>query len=182
MADPRSIRPQSKIGKHPREFTSVYGSLSESGVRRLAAHYGEERPAEYVTTAVSHLGVMRIDHGRRAAEDAMLLRQLAKAGTLLTLCPVSNAGLGGVATVQEVPIRDLLEAGVRLSINGDDPAYFGADLSGDYCAVQEALHLSMTGARLLPRVPCKEAGARKSEARANEHDRGHGGKTEEVRC
>ncbi|EJP61483.1 adenosine deaminase [Beauveria bassiana ARSEF 2860] len=74
----------------------------------------------------------------------MLLRQLAKAGTLLTLCPVSNAGLGGVATVQEVPIRDLLEAGVRLSINGDDPAYFGADLSGDYCAVQEALHLSMT--------------------------------------
>lgn len=133
-----------EIGKHPREFASVYGSLRESGVRRLTAHYGEEGPAEYVAAAVWHLGVMRIDHGRRAAEDAMLLRRLAKAGTLLTLCPVSNVVLGGVATMQELPIRDLLEAGVKFSINSDDPAYFGADLSGNYCAIQEALHLSVT--------------------------------------
>lgn len=130
-------------GKHPQEFSSVYDALRQAGVERLSAHYGEEGPPEYVAAAVSHLGVERIDHGRRAAEDMSLMRQLAAAGTLLTMCPISNVVLGGVTAVQDLPVRDFLKASVVFSINSDDPAYFGADLSDNYCAVQEAFHLSL---------------------------------------
>lgn len=132
-----------EAGKHPSGFAAAYSSLRDAGVRNLTAHYGEEGPAEYVSAAVAHLRVVRVDHGRRAGEDPALLSRLAADGTLLTLCPVSNAVLGGVAAVRELPVREFLEAGVCFSINSDDPAYFGANVLNNYCAVQDAFRLSM---------------------------------------
>lgn len=132
-----------EIGMHPSLFTDVYDAAKKAGVDNLTAHVGEEGPSEYVSAAISHLGVVRIDHGRRAAEDVSLVRHLADNKVMLTLCPVSNVVLRGVDKVEDVPIKYFLDAGVRFSINSDDPAYFGAGLLENYCAVQEALDLTM---------------------------------------
>ncbi|KAH7311294.1 adenosine deaminase [Stachybotrys elegans] len=128
---------------HPTMFTSVYDSAREAGVRNLTAHFGEEGPAEYVSSAITHLGVGRIDHGRRAAEDPALLDHLAKNSIMLTLCPISNVALRGIAEIEQLPIREFLERGVRFSLNSDDPAYFGGHVLDCYCAVQDAFNLSV---------------------------------------
>ncbi|KAK2616456.1 adenine deaminase [Conoideocrella luteorostrata] len=132
-----------EIGMHPSGFSTVYKALREAGIERLTAHYGEEGPAEYVEAAISDLGLTRIDHGRRASEDAALLGRLAGAGTMLTMCPISNVVLKGVGSIRDLPVRDFLTAGVRFSINTDDPAYCGAGLLDNYCAIQEAFDLSI---------------------------------------
>ncbi|KAK1574227.1 adenosine deaminase [Colletotrichum navitas] len=126
----------------PSMFAAVYAAAREAGVRRTA-HVGEEGPAGYVVSALDDLGVERVDHGRRSAEDEALLTRLAAAGTLLSLCPVSNVVLRGVRDMREMPIREFLDGGVRFSINSDDPAYFGGYILENYCAVQEAFGLSV---------------------------------------
>lgn len=130
-------------GMHPSLFAPLYDAARDAGVANLTAHYGEEGPASYVDAALSDLRVARIDHGRRVTEDPDVLRRVAQSGTLLTLCPVSNVVLKGVASVSDIPIRALLDAGVRFSINTDDPAYFGGNLLDNYCAVQDAFDLSV---------------------------------------
>ncbi|KAM0330932.1 hypothetical protein ACHAQA_003889 [Verticillium albo-atrum] len=127
----------------PTLFASVYDAAKKAGVQNLTAHAGEEGPPAFVSSALSDLGVGRIDHGRRAAEDATLLAQLARDKTMLTLCPISNVVLRGVKQLTDLPIRTFLEAGVRFSINSDDPAYFGGYILENYCAVQEAFDLSV---------------------------------------
>ncbi|KND90456.1 Adenine deaminase [Tolypocladium ophioglossoides CBS 100239] len=132
-----------EIAKHPSLYTSVYETAKAAGITNLTAHYGEEGPAEYVRDALSLLSVRRIDHGRRSAEDPDLVRKLAETSTMLTLCPISNVVLKGVERVQDLPIREFLDAGVLFSINSDDPAYFGGYILENYCAVQEAFGFTM---------------------------------------
>ncbi|OHE94784.1 adenosine deaminase [Colletotrichum orchidophilum] len=126
----------------PAMWKPIYDAVREAGIRRTA-HAGEEAPAACVVSALDDLGVQRIDHGRRSAESGALLARLARDKTLLSLCPVSNVVLRGVGTMREMPIRTFLDAGVRFSINSDDPAYFGAYILENYCAVQEAFGLSV---------------------------------------
>jgi adenosine deaminase len=127
----------------PELFTSIYSQAKTLGMRRTA-HAGEEGPSSFIQTSLDELHVERIDHGIRLAENPALLARVAKEGTLLTVCPMSNVLLRCVTKVSELPIRTFLDAGIRFSINSDDPAYFGNNyILDNYCAVQNAFDLSV---------------------------------------
>jgi adenosine deaminase len=127
----------------PELFTEIYGEAEEMGVQ-LTAHAGEEGPADYIRSALDDLKVQRIDHGIRLVEDPELLKRVAEEGILLSVCPISNVFLRCVAQVSELPIRKFLDAGVKFSINSDDPAYFGGNyILDNYCAVHEAFNLTV---------------------------------------
>ncbi|PWY93178.1 adenosine deaminase [Aspergillus sclerotioniger CBS 115572] len=131
----------SEVGPPKDMFREIYASARERGVR-LTAHAGEEGDPTYISTALE-LGARRIDHGIRLVEDPVLMERIAREGILLTVCPLSNVQLKCVKEVGEVPIRKFLDAGVKFSINSDDPAYFGGYILDNYCAVQEAFGLSV---------------------------------------
>ncbi|KAI9896114.1 hypothetical protein N3K66_009014 [Trichothecium roseum] len=130
-------------GMHPSLFAPVYDAAKQASITNLTAHCGEEGPAAYVRDGISQLGITRVDHGRRAVEDDELIEQLARDGTMLTLCPWSNLVLQGIEKIEDLPVRRFLDAGVRFSINSDDPGYQGGDLLRSFCAVQEAFDLSV---------------------------------------
>ncbi|CCG80615.1 Adenosine deaminase [Taphrina deformans PYCC 5710] len=125
----------------PELFTDVYAAAGEAGLHRTA-HAGEEGPAAYIATSLDSLHVERIDHGIKLIQDPSLLARVAEQGTMLTVCPLSNVRLRAVKSVAEVPIKQFLHAGVRFSINSDDPAYFGGYILDNYLAVQEAHSLT----------------------------------------
>ncbi|KAL4751789.1 hypothetical protein BDW72DRAFT_212558 [Aspergillus terricola var. indicus] len=125
----------------PKMFSDLFKRVAPTGAR-LTAHVGEEVKPEAVRAALEHLKVERIDHGVTAAQDPELLRDLAEQGTLLTLCPWSNVALSILPRLSESPVRTLLDAGVRFSLNSDDPAYSGCYLQDVYCRVQETFHLT----------------------------------------
>lgn len=127
----------------PKLFEELYSRAGALGIRRTA-HAGEEGPAQYIRDGLELLGIERIDHGLQLAPDPELMAEVAKSKTLLSLCPVSNDLLQCVPDVSHVPIRQLLDAGVRFSINSDDPAYFGGNyILDNFCAVQEHHDLSI---------------------------------------
>ncbi|KAF2423761.1 adenine deaminase [Tothia fuscella] len=127
----------------PHLFKDLYAMATTLKLRRTA-HAGEEGPVEYIRDALESLGIDRIDHGLHLADDEELMALVAKRGTLLTLCPLSNVVLKCVETLSDVPIRKFLDAGVKFSINSDDPAYFGGNyILDNYCAVQETFDLSI---------------------------------------
>ncbi|KAK1749995.1 hypothetical protein QBC47DRAFT_418534 [Echria macrotheca] len=128
-----------EIDRPPELYRAIFERAKEHGT----AHAGEEGPPAYIASALSELSVSRIDHGVRAAQSAELLALLAAQKILLTVCPLSNLALRGVQRVADVPIRAFIDAGVRFSINSDDPAYFGGYILDNYCAVQEAFGLSV---------------------------------------
>jgi adenosine deaminase len=125
----------------PAGFKRLYDAARAQGLR-LVAHAGEEGPADFVRDALDVLKVERIDHGIRAIDDPALVHRLAEDGTILTICPLSNVRLRTVKTLAEHPLRRLLEAGVKVTINSDDPAYFGGYLHENYRATAEALSLN----------------------------------------
>lgn len=133
----------SENGFPPENFEEIYQGAKALGLRRTA-HAGEEGPPAYIAKALDVLGVERIDHGIRLAEDRDLLERVARQGTLLTVCPMSNVLLRCVSKVSELPIRKFIEAGVNFSINSDDPAYFGNNyILDNYVAVQDAFDLTV---------------------------------------
>jgi adenosine deaminase len=127
----------------PHLFEELYAKAGKLGIRRTA-HAGEEGPAQYIRDGLDLLGIERIDHGLKLAEDEMLMAEIARSKILLSLCPVSNDLLQCVPNVGHVPVRKFLDAGVRFSINSDDPAYFGSNyILDNFCAVQEHFDLSV---------------------------------------
>lgn len=132
----------SEVGFRPELFVDQYREGERRGLHRTA-HGGEEGDPSYISGALDTLHVERIDHGIRLTEDAELLRRVANEGILLTVCPLSNVCLQAVKSVDQVPIRTFLEAGIKFSINSDDPAYFGGYILNNYCAVQGAFDLSI---------------------------------------
>ncbi|SGY30641.1 BQ5605_C002g01172 [Microbotryum silenes-dioicae] len=127
-------------GNPPEKYALVYQRARDLGVKNLTMHSGEEGPAQYVRTTVEQLGIKRIDHGVRSSDDPEVLKMLAKENAFLTLCPLSNVRLRVMSAVSESPIPKLMEAGVKFSINSDDPAYFGGYLLDNYVAVQDAFN------------------------------------------
>ena len=130
-------------GNPPEKFAKVFARCRQLGFH-LVAHAGEEGPPEYVRDALDVLHVERIDHGVRSEEDPVLMERLAKQRTPLTVCPLSNLKLCVVDNMADHNLARLLHAGLAVTINSDDPAYFGGYMNANYFAVAESLRLSRT--------------------------------------
>lgn len=128
-------------GNPPAKFERAFHAAHELGLRAVA-HAGEEGPAGNVTDALELLMVERIDHGVNAIDDDALVERLATHRIPLTMCPLSNQRLQVTPDLREHPLKRLMEAGVLVTVNSDDPAYFGGYVADNYVAIAEALGLS----------------------------------------
>jgi adenosine deaminase len=131
----------SEVGHPPEKFARVFKAALELGLKTVA-HAGEEGPAQYIIDAMDMLNVSRIDHGVRCTESAALIERLAKEGMPLTVCPQSNVRLKVYENMGQHPILELLEKGVMVTVNADDPAFFGGYLLKNYTELSK--HLGMT--------------------------------------
>jgi adenine deaminase len=130
----------SEVGNPPSKFKRVFARAREAGFF-LTAHAGEEGPASYVWEALEELGVARVDHGNRSVEDGVLVGRLAREQIALTVCPLSNLRLRVVDDLAHHPLRRMLDKGLLVTVNSDDPAYFGGYVNDNYAAVSDALAL-----------------------------------------
>lgn len=130
-----------EVGNPPEKFARVFAHARTLGFH-VVAHAGEEGPPAYVQTALETLKVERIDHGVRAEEDPALLERLIQDQIPLTVCPLSNLKLRVVKELRAHNLARLLRAGVRVTVNSDDPAYFGGYLNANFWAVADALNLT----------------------------------------
>ncbi len=131
----------SEKGYPPHLFEDVFAQASQMGFATVA-HAGEEGPPEYVWEALDKLKVSRIDHGNRAMEDDALVERLVADQMPLTVCPLSNLRLQGVTDMRAHPLRKMMQRGLKVTVNSDDPAYFGGYVNENYAAVQDALELT----------------------------------------
>ncbi len=115
----------------PGPFAEVYREAARRGFHRTA-HAGEVAGPASVREALDSLGVERVDHGIRAIEDPSLVARLARDGVPLAVCPTSNVRTGAVPSLAEHPLRRLFDAGVRVTVNSDDPTFFGASVLDEY--------------------------------------------------
>ena len=129
----------SEKGNPPSKFERVFARCRGFG-KPVVAHAGEEGPPEYIGQALDLLGSARIDHGVRALEDAGLVARLVREGVPLTVCPLSNIRLCVFKTMADHTLGQLLAQGVKVTLNSDDPAYFGGYMNDNIRAVQAAFH------------------------------------------
>ncbi|MHA6799776.1 adenosine deaminase [Bounagaea algeriensis] len=132
-----------EVGHPPAKFTAVFRRARELGLR-LVAHAGEEGPADYVRQALDELGVERLDHGIRALDDPELVETLRQRGVPLTVCPLSNVRLGAVGRLADHPLPRMLDEGLLVTVNSDDPAYFGGGVADNCTAIQQELGITDT--------------------------------------
>jgi adenosine deaminase len=132
----------SERGHPPSKFERVFARCRELGLA-CVAHAGEEGPPAYIWEALDLLKVRRIDHGVRSLEDARLVERLAEQRIPLTVCPLSNVKLCVFSDMRRHNIKALLEAGLAVTVNSDDPAYFGGYMNDNIRAVQAAHNLSV---------------------------------------
>ncbi|MBL0422650.1 adenosine deaminase [Ramlibacter sp. AW1] len=130
-----------EVGNPPSKFERFFRRCRDDGFH-VVAHAGEEGPAAYVRESVELLGVERVDHGNASLQDAALLRTLAQRQTPLTVCPLSNLKLNVVSSIEAHPLKQLMDAGLRVTVNSDDPSYFGGYVNDNYVACQRALGLT----------------------------------------
>jgi adenosine deaminase len=124
----------------PAKYAGVFAEARRRGLRAVA-HAGEEGPAAYIWDALRYLGVARIDHGVRAMEDQALVGRLVREQVPLTVCPLSNVRLRVVEDLAHHPLRRMLDKGLMVTVNSDDPAYFGGYVNENYRASAQALGL-----------------------------------------
>ena len=140
----------SEVGFPPEIFADVFARAHAEGLH-LVAHAGEEGPPDYVWGALDVLNVERIDHGVRSLEDATLVQRLVDDDMPLTVCPFSNIELGSFSRLEEHPLGQMLDLGLKVTINSDDPAYFGGYVGDNYTKTYEALGLSLEQMVILAR-------------------------------
>ena len=131
----------SEAGHPPGKFVAVFARARSEGLLTVA-HAGEEGPPAYVSEALDLLQVKRVDHGVRSEEDPALLARLLRDRVPLTVCPLSNVRLGVFARMEDHNLKRLLERGLCVTVNSDDPAYFGGYVAENYLAAYRALDLS----------------------------------------
>ncbi len=131
----------SESGHPPHQFTAVFERARANGLPGVA-HAGEEGPPAYIVEALDLLQVRRIDHGVRCEEDPALVRRLARERMPLTMCPLSNLKLRVVERLEDHNLKRLLDQGLCVTVNSDDPAYFGGYIAENYIAIQSALGLT----------------------------------------
>ncbi|PKV52245.1 adenosine deaminase [Aquimarina sp. MAR_2010_214] len=131
----------SEVGNPPSKFERVFAKAKEEGFITVA-HAGEEGPAEYIWEAINLLKITRIDHGNRCLEDDRLVKLLADLQIPLTLCPLSNLELKVINDLKNYPLLEMMDKGLLITINSDDPAYFGGYMNENYLGIAQALNLS----------------------------------------
>ena len=129
----------SEMGHPPSKFKAVFAKAREAGFH-IVAHAGEEGPPEYIYEALDLLNVERIDHGNTSIQDPELLQRLATEQIPLTVCPLSNTKLCVVDDMKNHPLPQMLEAGLKVTINSDDPAYFGGYLNENFEAISPIIN------------------------------------------
>jgi adenine deaminase len=129
-----------EVGHPPEKFTRVFDKAREEGLLTVA-HAGEEGPPQYIWQALDRLKASRIDHGVRCIEDPELRTRLAANGIPLTVCPLSNVKLRVFEFIEQHNLKRLLDYGLSVTVNSDDPAYFGGYLTENLLAAQKALGL-----------------------------------------
>ena len=138
----------SEVGHPPSKFERVFREAKAQGYL-IVAHAGEEGPPEYIWEALDLLKVNRIDHGVRCEEDEQLMARLIAEKMPLTVCPLSNLKLCVIDDMQQHNIKRLLDQGVNVMVNSDDPAYFGGYMNDNFYAITDALDLSAENIRQL---------------------------------
>ena len=131
----------SELGFPPKNFESVFAKAAKEGFRKVA-HAGEEGPPEYIWQAIEVLGVSRIDHGIRCSEDKTLVKHISKKQIPLTICPLSNVKLKVFEKMEHHNLKELMNEGICITINSDDPAYFRGYINDNYLAAQKGLDLN----------------------------------------
>jgi adenosine deaminase len=131
----------SEVGNPPEWFEEAFTLARASGLHTVA-HAGEEGPPSYVAGALDALGAERIDHGVNSDRDPAVVQQLVALQVPLTMCPLSNVKLKVFDRMSEHNLKRLLDSGVRVTVNSDDPAYFGGYVLDNYLALADALALS----------------------------------------
>ncbi len=131
----------SENGHPPSKFFNVFNRVREEGFF-VVAHAGEEGPAEYIWEAIDLLEAVRIDHGVSSVDDPGLIEELRDREIPLTVCPLSNLKLKVVENLENIPVKMFLEKGIRVTLNSDDPSYFGGYVNNNYLQTAEALNLS----------------------------------------
>jgi adenosine deaminase len=132
----------SEVGIPPEQFVAPYRLARDAGLRPVA-HAGEEGPPAYIIGALDTLGAERIDHGVRCEEDPALVARLAAEEVPLTMCPLSNLALQVIDRLEDHGLKRLLDQGVKVTVNSDDPAYFGGYIADNYVAAAAALDLEL---------------------------------------
>lgn len=140
----------SERGHPPENFARVFAACGKLGLR-LVAHAGEEGPAAYIETALEMLKVERVDHGVRCLDDPQLTARLVRDQIPLTVCPLSNIKLRVFDRLEDHNLGMLLDAGLVVTVNSDDPAYFGGYLNDNFLATFDALPLDVHHAHQLAR-------------------------------
>jgi adenine deaminase len=136
----------SEVGHPPSKFERVFDAAGSLGLKRVA-HAGEEGPPEYVWEALDLLKIDRMDHGNRSLEDPALIRRLVAEGMTLTVCPLSNHKLCVIDDLTKHPVPEMLKQGLHVTLNSDDPAYFGGYVNRNYEAMAE--HAGVTREQLV---------------------------------
>jgi len=131
----------SELGHPPSKFSKVFERARQEGFLTVA-HAGEEGPPAYIFEALDDLRVSRIDHGVRCEQDAQLCKRLAAEQVPLTVCPLSNVKLAVFRRMEDHNLKRLLDAGLCVTVNSDDPAYFGGYILENYMATQRSLGLT----------------------------------------
>jgi len=131
----------SEVGNPPSKFERVFAKAREEGYPAVA-HAGEEGPAEYIYEALNLLKVCRIDHGNHCLEDDALVNRLVNELIPLTLCPLSNLELCVIDDIKNHPAKKMLDRGLLITLNSDDPAYFGGYMTDNFVAIAEGLDLT----------------------------------------
>ncbi len=131
----------SEKGNPPSKFKNVFEASVKEGYIPLA-HAGEEGNADYVWEALDILKIKRIDHGNNSLQDDELVKEIIKRDMALTVCPLSNTALQVVNDLKDHPLKKMMDLGLKVTINSDDPAYFGGQVNQNYIEIQEALHLT----------------------------------------
>lgn len=140
----------SELGHPPEKFARVFAAARKLGLR-VVAHAGEEGPPTYIWSALDALQVERIDHGVQAAKDPDLVERLVKERIPLTVCPLSNIKLCVFKSMREHNLKQLLDLGLIVTLNSDDPAYFDGYLNRNFIAAFDSLHLNIMHAVTLAR-------------------------------
>ena len=130
----------SEKGNPPSKFKRVFDASVAEGYIPLA-HAGEEGDADYVWEAIELLGIKRIDHGNNSLQDDKLVKEIVKRDMALTVCPLSNLALRVVSDLKSHPLKKMMDLGLKVTVNSDDPAYFGGQVNKNYEEIQKALEL-----------------------------------------